>query len=262
MSARPGLGAPGAPASIDAESVDALGDKDKIEEAAPAEAEAGNETGNDVVSGEKKTGVVKKWNDDKGYGFIGPDDSSKDVFVHGTTIKQENIRNLVEGEKVEFIVNVEPDGRLKASEVTGPNGGLLRGKWEESDDVKTGTVARWRGDKGFGFITPDEGDKDIFAHVNDCGVTLTEGTKVEYTEQVGDDGRIKAVKVYGEGGRPLQEPQNAVTGGPMRVAAMTRPVAGYQQMMVRPGMAPYGVVMQQPYGMYGRAMPRPYGRPY
>merc|ERR1712167_514530 len=198
MAARPGLGAAGAPASVTAEVVDALGDKSKEPEAeapaaedeAPAEAPTVEEV---PVSkdGDKKTGTCKKWNDQKGYGFIGPDDGSKDVFVHNSTIQQEGVNSLVEGEKVEFIVKVETDGRLKASEVTGLNGENFRGQWEEDAVVKNGTVARWRGDKGFGFLTPEDGgDKDIFVHVNDCGVTLVEGTKVEYTEQIGDDGRI------------------------------------------------------------------------
>ena len=48
------------------------------------------------------TGTVKWFNDEKGYGFITPDDGSKDVFVHQTAIVSEGFRTLAEGSKVEF----------------------------------------------------------------------------------------------------------------------------------------------------------------
>jgi len=49
-------------------------------------------------------GTVKWFNDRKGYGFISPDDSSEDVFVHHSEIKTEGFRTLDEGEVVEFEV--------------------------------------------------------------------------------------------------------------------------------------------------------------
>ena len=50
------------------------------------------------------TGVVKWFNDAKGYGFITPDDGSKDVFVHFSAIQASGFRKLEEGQKVEFEV--------------------------------------------------------------------------------------------------------------------------------------------------------------
>ena len=46
------------------------------------------------------TGTVKFYNDQKGYGFIQPDDGSKDVFVHATALERAGMRGLVEGQKV------------------------------------------------------------------------------------------------------------------------------------------------------------------
>jgi CspA family cold shock protein len=48
------------------------------------------------------TGTVKWFSDEKGYGFITPDDGSKDVFVHHTAIVGEGHRTLAEGAKVTY----------------------------------------------------------------------------------------------------------------------------------------------------------------
>ncbi|MFW5856367.1 MAG: cold-shock protein [Planctomycetota bacterium] len=48
------------------------------------------------------SGTVKWFNDQKGYGFIVPDDGGKDLFVHHTNIQMEGFRTLTEGQAVEF----------------------------------------------------------------------------------------------------------------------------------------------------------------
>ena len=64
--------------------------------------------------------------------------------------------------------------------------------------VGTGTVKWFSDDKGFGFITPDEGGRDLFVHfsgINGDGYrSLAEGAKVNYEEENGDKGP-KAVNV-------------------------------------------------------------------
>jgi len=47
-------------------------------------------------------GVVKFYNDQKGFGFIQPDDGSKDVFVHATALERAGIARLNEGDVVTF----------------------------------------------------------------------------------------------------------------------------------------------------------------
>jgi CspA family cold shock protein len=56
------------------------------------------------------TGTVKWFSADKGYGFITPDDSEKDVFVHHTAIAGSGFKSLVEGTKVEYEVEQGPKG--------------------------------------------------------------------------------------------------------------------------------------------------------
>jgi CspA family cold shock protein len=48
------------------------------------------------------TGTVKWFNDSKGYGFITPDEGSKDLFVHFSNIAGEGFKSLPEGARVEF----------------------------------------------------------------------------------------------------------------------------------------------------------------
>jgi len=54
-------------------------------------------------------GTVKFYNAQKGFGFIEPEDGSKDVFVHATALERAGISRLVEGQKVSF--DTEQDSR-------------------------------------------------------------------------------------------------------------------------------------------------------
>ncbi len=48
------------------------------------------------------TGVVKWYNGKKGYGFVSPDDGSKDVFIHASAVRSASLRFLNEGDKISF----------------------------------------------------------------------------------------------------------------------------------------------------------------
>ena len=54
-------------------------------------------------------GTVKFYNEQKGFGFIEPEDGGKDVFVHATALERAGIGRLVEGQKVSF--DTELDSR-------------------------------------------------------------------------------------------------------------------------------------------------------
>lgn len=63
-------------------------------------------------------GTVKWFNSQKGYGFIQPDDGSKDVFVHISAVERSGIGNLSEGQKVSFEVMRDQKGKLSAENLT------------------------------------------------------------------------------------------------------------------------------------------------
>lgn len=60
---------------------------------------------------EMHTGTVKWFNDQKGFGFIRPDDGGKDVFVHHTAIMMKGFRTLTEGERVSYDIEDGPKGK-------------------------------------------------------------------------------------------------------------------------------------------------------
>ncbi|MBI5629873.1 MAG: cold shock domain-containing protein [Elusimicrobia bacterium] len=62
-------------------------------------------------------GKVKWFNDQKGYGFIIPDDGSPDVFVHHTSIQGQGFKTLAENQSVEFEL-LNSDKGPKASNVS------------------------------------------------------------------------------------------------------------------------------------------------
>jgi CspA family cold shock protein len=59
------------------------------------------------------TGTVKFFNGAKGFGFITPEDGSKDVFVHATAVERAGLRMLNEGDRVTFTLEDDRKGRGK-----------------------------------------------------------------------------------------------------------------------------------------------------
>ena len=60
------------------------------------------------------SGTVKWFNAAKGYGFIQPDDGSKDVFVHISAVERAGLGTLKDGQKVQFELAKGKDGKTSA----------------------------------------------------------------------------------------------------------------------------------------------------
>ena len=166
----------------------------------------------------RSLGTVAWFDDGKGFGFVSPDDGSADLFVHFSSILGEGHRGLVEGQRVEYDV-VQGDRGPQAAEVQ-PVADAPRARSAAPapvEGVHTGTVLWFKGEKGFGFVSPDDGSPDLFVHasalVGEDGsyVGLREGDRVEYEVVPGERGPQAAqVRLLGEVGAPGR-PQGTVS---------------------------------------------------
>ena len=139
-------------------------------------------------------GTVTRYRDDKGFGFITPDDGSDDLFAHVTNLDPDanwptnryGEIMLKEGGRVEFDVfetdrgfearNIGPSdtpapegmaARVDAGrgERGGARGGARRDEGELVASDVEGAFKWFSTQKGFGFVAPDDGSADLFAHM-------------------------------------------------------------------------------------------------
>ena len=140
------------------------------------------------------TGTVTWFNTSKGFGFIAPDDGGDDVFVHISAIERSGLRTLGEGERVRFEPRPGRDGRLCAEDLS-----LLAPTDDAHQDARethVGTVKWFNATRGYGFIAPEDGSKDIFVHAKaaeHAGLgTLQEGQRLRYEVRPGRNGKLSA----------------------------------------------------------------------
>lgn len=62
-------------------------------------------------------GTVKWFNSKKGYGFIQPEDNTKDVFIHASALERAGIRSLRDGQRIEYEIISGKDGRSSADNI-------------------------------------------------------------------------------------------------------------------------------------------------
>jgi CspA family cold shock protein len=62
-------------------------------------------------------GTVKWFNSQKGYGFIAPDDGSKDAFVHISAVERAGLNGLNEGQRVEYELQRGQQGKFSAENI-------------------------------------------------------------------------------------------------------------------------------------------------
>jgi len=127
-----------------------------------------------------KSGVIKVWFEDKGYGFITPTDRTNDAYVHKTACQDGE--PLITGMAVTYEAQWDAArNRTIASKCWSINRSQSSSIADESK-LTTGIVKAWFEDKGFGFITGSDGSGDLFCHKNQIldGTYLTPGAAVRY----------------------------------------------------------------------------------
>lgn len=173
------------------------------------------------MDGTVVNGTVKWYDAIKGFGFIARDDGGEDVFVHRTAAGYDGLN---EGDRVSFEVvrgakgaNAERVRVLERSIVPRRAPRPSSGRHDRfSDDpgwgggpnvdvetlpLQTGTIKRYDAEKGFGFISPDDGSADVFLHRTAAGLTaIGPGDQIEFRLGQGPKGpRAERVRVLERG---------------------------------------------------------------
>jgi len=117
--------------------------------------------------GEQVEAVVKWFNLSKGFGFVAPVDQSPDAFMHVSVLARAGLQQVAEGTKLLVQIGQGPKGRQVLSIVSVMGQGEAPVRQQETEgptEEMLGTVKWFKTDKGFGFVAPDDGGKDIFVH--------------------------------------------------------------------------------------------------
>ncbi len=145
---------------------------------------------------------LKWFNGTKGFGFVVPEDGSYDAFLHITTLQQIGVHGIGEGAILICTIYDGPKGKQVKEVLEIIDSGAITTMPEANSEDGTftmGGLVKWyKPDKGFGFIIPDDGMKDVFVHKSCLDALeieeLRAGQRVRVTLKSVDKGR-EAVKI-------------------------------------------------------------------
>ena len=109
------------------------------------------------------TAVVKWFNATKGFGFVQPTDGSPDAFLHVSVVERSGLQSLPQGATIVCDLCAGQKGPQVATvhRVESMPEATAHDEGGETSQVD-GTVKFYNGEKGFGFVVPDGGSKDVF----------------------------------------------------------------------------------------------------
>ncbi|HVC54108.1 MAG TPA: cold-shock protein [Stellaceae bacterium] len=115
---------------------------------------------------------VKWFNPTKGFGFVTPDDGTQDAFLPMAILRRAGFDNIGEGASLTCEVSAGAKGPLvtniltiDASTAAPPRGNGYDRREPRPSTTLEGAVKWFEPEKGYGFITPDGGGKDVFVHI-------------------------------------------------------------------------------------------------
>jgi cold shock protein len=135
-----------------------------------------NQPRSEAPSGPPVSGVVKWFNPQKGFGFVELSDGSGDAFLHGSVLTQGGITAVQPGETLEVrvgpghkgphVIEVLSVDTSTATPTASPRSSAPATTLDGPSVEETGTVKWFNAERGYGFIAPNGGGKDVFVHIS------------------------------------------------------------------------------------------------
>ncbi|HUZ73627.1 MAG TPA: cold-shock protein [Stellaceae bacterium] len=115
------------------------------------------------TTGRRVDAKVKWFSADKGFGFVTPDDGSVDAFLPMAVLRRGGFDNIKEGAAIACEIGAGAKGPLVVNVLHIDNAAAAAPVARPTQSMD-GAVKWFEPDKGYGFITPDGGSKDVFVH--------------------------------------------------------------------------------------------------